>query len=287
MLISVLVRARHVTALAISGATIALGLALVSPTTARAETFKVGIVPQFEPQLLAEIWMPILEELGQRTGHDFVMVGSPRISEFEQSFLEGEFDFAYMNPFHYLKAAEDQGYIPLVRDGDRQLFGVLVVDKDAPLDSVADLDGQVIAFPSPNALGAALLMRSDLERVHDITYEARYVATHSSAYLNVALGEADAAGGVMATLKSLDPAIRDRLRVIYETTRLPPHPFVAHARVDVTVAETVRDALIEMAKTDRGGALLHRVPFLDVVPAVAEDYDVLRDLRLEDFWVAN
>jgi phosphonate transport system substrate-binding protein len=271
----------------INGAATALVLALCSATPAQAETFKVGVVPQFEPQMLAEIWMPILDELGRRTGHDFVMVGSPRIPEFEVSFLEGEFDFAYMNPFHYLKAADSQRYRPLVRDGDRQLFGVLVVAADAPFDDVADLDGELIAFPSPNALGAALLMRADLERIHGISYEARYVATHSSAYLNVALGEAQAAGGVMATFNRIDPAIRERLRIIYETTRLPPHPFVAHSRVEDSVAEDVRQAFIDMADSDEGQALLQRVPFLNPVAAAVEEYDMLRELNLEDFWVEN
>ena len=31
-----------------------------------------------------------------------------------------------------------------------------------------DLNGKTVAFPSPNALGASLLMRADLERLHKI-----------------------------------------------------------------------------------------------------------------------
>ncbi|SIT03060.1 phosphonate transport system substrate-binding protein [Roseivivax lentus] len=254
---------------------------------AAAETFGVGVVPQFEPRMLSEIWSPILEELGERTGHEFVLVGSPDIAGFEQSFIEGAFDFAYMNPYHGLKAAEAQGYAPILRDGGRSLFGVLVVAEASEYRSVGDLEGKTIAFPSPNALGAALLMRADLDRVHGLDYQAEYVSTHSSAYLNVALGVMDAAGGVMATLNRLEPEIRDGLRIIYETSKLPPHPVVVHPRVDAEIAANVQAAFLDMAETPQGQALLERVPFRDIIAATADDYEVLRTFRLQDYWVEH
>ncbi len=250
-----------------------------------AETFSVGIVPQFEPRKLAEIWAPILAELENRTGHQFVIRGSPEIPEFEQDFIEGAFDFAYMNPYHFLVAAESQGYYPVVRDGGRELFGVLVVAKDSDFQTVADLEGHTIAFPAPNALGAALLMRADLDRIFGISYDATYVTTHSSAYLNVALGEMDAAGGVMATFNSIDPNVRDRLRIIYETTRVPPHPVVAHKRVDPSIVENVRAAFLAMGETEDGKALLAKIPIRKVVPASAEEYEILNELQLRNYWV--
>ena len=261
-------------------------LAVVSVSqTATAETFNVGIVPQFEPIKLAEIWSPILRELEVTTGHTFNMVGSPRISEFEDAFIDGEFDFAYMNPYHFLVAREAQGYEALVRDGARELFGVLVVAKDSDIQTVADLEGKTIAFPSPNALGAALLMRADLDRIHGLSYNAEYVSTHSSAYLNVALGQMDAGGGVMATLNRTEPAVRDRLRIIYETTRVPPHPFVAHKRVDPKVADAVQKAFLKLAETPEGNELLARIPMRQAIAATSEEYIDLNDLNLKDYWV--
>jgi phosphonate transport system substrate-binding protein len=252
-----------------------------------ADTFSVGIVPQFEPRKLAEIWTPILIELENRTGHQFVMKGSPEIPEFEHDFIEGAFDFAYMNPYHFLVAAEAQGYYPVVRDGGRELFGVLVVAKDSDFQTVADLEGRKIAFPAPNALGAALLMRADLDRIFGISYDAIYVSTHSSAYLNVALGEMDAAGGVMATFNTLNQSVRDRLRIIYETTRVPPHPVVAHKRVDPSIVEDVRAAFLAMGETEDGKALLAQIPIRKVVAASADEYEILNDLQLRNYWVDN
>lgn len=258
---------------------------LPSPSPAQ-QSYSFGIVPQFEARRLSEIWLPILAELEKRTGYHFRMVGSPRIPEFEAAFVQGAFDFVYLNPYHALVAGSEQGYEAIVRDGGRELFGVLVVRKDSPYQTVADLEGQAIAFPAPNALGAALLMRADLTRNFGLHYTASYVATHSSAYLNVILGEAAAAGGVMATLQRQDPFVRDHLRVLYETTRVPPHPITVHPRVPREVANAVQQAFLDMADTEEGAALLAKIPMRKAAKASQQDYEILRDLRLEDFFVS-
>lgn len=258
----------------------------LSPAVAD-DVYEFGVVPQFEARRLSEVWAPVLEEVEARSGVKLKMVGSPRIPEFEQAFSRGDFDFTYMNPYHSLVAFQTQGYEPLVRDGARQLFGVLVVDRNANYEQVSDLAGKKIAFPSPNALGASLLMRADLTRRHGLEFVPEYVNTHSSAYLNVLLGEADAAGGVMATFNALDPDIRNRLQIIYETTRMPPHPIVVHPRVPADVARKVQKAFLEMSGTPEGREMLSHIPILEAVPAQAADYRALSDLGLEDFYVAT
>ena len=248
-------------------------------------TFNVGVVPQFEARKLADIWLPILDELERRTGYHFDMEGSARIPVFEKSFEAGEFDFAYMNPYHCLVAMETQGYVPLVKDGSRLLYGVLVVRKDSPYEKVEDLDGQTIAFPAPNALGASLLMRAELTRKVGLTFTPVYAQTHTSSYLNVVLGEAAAAGGVASTLAKQEPEIRDQLRVVYETVRTPPHPVVAHPRVPAEVREKVRQAFLDMAATPEGQAMLAKIPMNQAVPAEQAEFAALGEMGLRDFYV--
>lgn len=257
----------------------AAGLALAS-TPALAETYSFGVVPQFEARKLSAIWTPILEEISARVGHTLVMVGSPNIPEFENGFNEGAFDFAYMNPYHSIMALDSQGYLPLVNDGGRQLFGVLAVRKDSPIQSVTELDGQKIAFPAPNALGASLLMRAELDLVQKIKIEPSYVATHSSAYLNAVLGETAAAGGVMGTFNRLDAAIRDHLRILYRTQSVSPHPVTAHPRVPKEVQAAVRQAFLDLGQSEEGQALLAAVPIRQIAPATTKDFEALRDLNL-------
>jgi len=132
------------------------------------------------------------------------------------------------------------------------LYGILAVRKDSPLQDVKELDGKKIAFPAPNALGASLLMRAELDMLHDVQVEESYVSTHSSAYLNTVLGAADAAGGVKSTLDSQSDQIKDNLRILYETSRVPPHPIVVHPRVSDEDRMAIQQAILDLAATEEG-----------------------------------
>ena len=262
-------------------------LAIVS-APAKAETeYTFGVVPQFEPRKLAGIWAPILKELEERTNLKFKMVGSSEIPEFEINFMDGEFDFAYMNPYHALMASTEQGYVPLVRDHGRKLFGILVNKKDSPISNVEELNGKKIAFPSPNALGASLLMRADLDQIHRIKFKTNYVQTHSSVYLNVLLGKADAGGGVMGTFNGQKPEVRDGLKIIYKTRSMAPHPVVAHPRVPKEHMDLVRNAFLDMSKTEEGAAMLAKIPMKKIGIAKIKEYLELKEWNLDKYFVEN
>jgi len=251
------------------------------------DVYTLGVVPQFEPRKLVGIWQPILDELQKRTGVEIRLQGSKDIPEFEAKLAHGEFDFAYMNPYHALTAARDQGYLPLVRDGGRALYGILVVRKDAPIKDVKQLDGAEIAFPAPNALGASLLMRAQLTRDQGIQFTPKYVQTHSSVYLNVVLGQAAAGGGVMGTFNQQPSEVREQLRTLYVTRDMPPHPFGAHPRVPDTVRIEVTKALIELSLTPRGKDLLAGVPFDRLIKTSYAEYQIMESWELEDFYVKS
>jgi phosphonate transport system substrate-binding protein len=250
------------------------------------KTYSFGVVPQFEPRKLASIWLPIFERLEALSGIHLHLDGSPKIPDFEADFLQGRFDFAYMNPYHALLAARKQGYIPLVRDHGRKLFGILVVKKSNPIKSIKELDGKNLAFPAPNALGASLLMRAELARLFDIDITSKYVKTHSSVYLHVLLGRAEAGGGVMRTLKNQKPKVRDNLRIIHRTRGINPHPVVANKRVPEKDRQAIMQAFITMGKNEADRKLLAKIPIKKAGPASNEDYEELATWGLEDFYVA-
>lgn len=259
-------------------------IGLISTSFAQT-SYKFGVVPQFEPRKLSDTWTPIIAELEKRTGFHLEMVGSARIPEFEQEFTQGNYDFAYMNPYHALVAQRAQKYVPLVRDGGQDLFGVLVVAKDGPIKQLADLEGQTVSFPAPNALGASLLMRADLDRVLKIKIKPMWAQTHTSAYLNVALGKAAAAGGVMGTFKEVSENIRNNLKIIYETRHMPPHPVMAHPRIPIADQEKMRQAFLDLGSTPEGAALLAKVPIKKIIAAKADDYALIADWGLENYYV--
>ncbi len=261
---------------------------ILLPCLTNAETiYSIGVVPQFEARRIAEIWQPILAEISQLSGVKLELKASPNIPAFEQQFTAGEFDFAYMNPYHAIIANKKPGYAPLLRDNGRSLFGIIVVKKDSPIQSVSELDGKTVAFPAPNALGAALLPRAEFDRKFKIKINELYVKSHSSVYLNVLLGKAEAGGGVQKTLSQQAKEIRDQLRVLYQTTKVAPHPLTAHPRIDAAIQDRVKTAFLQLGDSEKGRMLLKAIPMKQIGPASIDDYAPLKEMGLDQYYVVK
>lgn len=245
------------------------------------KVYSFGVVPQFEQRKLYAVWQPIVAELSRRTGLQFKLVTTLSIEDFEREFTAGGFDFVYMNPYHVLKAKD---YLPLVAD-TAPLRGILVVRRDSPIKHLAELAGKEIAFPSPNALGATLLMRADLERLYQVTVKPLYVKTHSSVYLHVVQGLAVAGGGVEKSLHEQPPQVQDALRILYTTRSMTSHPVAAHRRISASIREKVRQAFLDMDATPAGRALLAKVPTSRLATVSRANYSVMRDWGLDAYWV--
>ncbi len=253
-------------------------------TAFASERYVFGVVPQFEQRKLFAVWQPIIKELEKRTGLAFELVTTLNIRDFEKEFVRGAFDFVYINPYDVLMTITTQGYIPLVRD-KAPLHGILIVRKDGPIRKVAELNGKVVAFPSPNSIGS-LIIRADLKRLYHVSVEPLYVKTHSSVYLHVANGLADAGGGLEKTLHEQGEAIRNSLRIIYTTRDLPSHPVAAHPRVPEEQREKVRKALLDLGDSPEGREMLSRVPIKQIVAASIKDYAMMRQWGLENYFDA-
>ncbi len=247
------------------------------------QIYTIGVVPQFEQRKLYATWKPIVDELETRTGLKFNLVTTLKIQDFEKAIARGEFDFIYVNPYHVLQVHDAQGYIPLVAD-KTPLRGILVVHKGGPIEKPEDLNGKTVAFPSPNALGASLLVRADLENIFHVSITPLYVTTHSSVYLHVAKDMAAAGGGVEKTLMEQDPSVRDELRVIYTTRACPSHPLAAHPRVAKKVREQVRMSLLSLNKAETTREMLKKIPATELIPVGYNDYAIMRKWELEKYW---
>jgi phosphonate transport system substrate-binding protein len=247
-------------------------------------TYSFGVVPQYDQRHLYGIWKPLLDLLHTRTGFSFKLVTTPDIQAFEREYDAGRYDFVYLNPYHLLKANKSQGYVPAVRDKD-DLRGILVVRKDSPLEKVRELNGKVVAFPSPNALGASLLLRADLSIIFGLRISPIYVNSHDSVYLHVVKRLADAGGGVEKTLKRQEIEVQDALRILYTTRDIPSHPIAVNPRVPKADSDKFVKALLELPATAEGQVLLSKIPMNSPAPTSMNDYAMMKDWGLESFWV--
>lgn len=259
---------------------------LLVSVAAGAETFSLGVVPQFESRKMIAIWQPIADELEKRTGYRIDLQIPLTVSDFERELEYGTYDIVYANPYHILRVIRTQNYVPMVRD-KLPLRGILVVRKDSPVRSPKELDGKTLAVPSPNALGASLLLRADLEHLFGVKMQMLNVKTHSSVYLNVLNELAAAGGGVEKTFEEQDAPVRDALRVLYTTRDMPSHPIAAHPRIGRAARERIQQALLDMAATPAGKRLYEEIPMKEPALATIDEYRTMIKWGLEAYWVGG
>lgn len=271
---------------AILGAVV-FALLSATPASASAKKYIVGIVPQFGAEKTKEIWTPILEEIAEQTGHEFELVPSASIAEFEERLYQGEFDIAYSNPYQSLLARMKQGYEPLVRDRSRSLQGIVVVRRGAKVRTLADLNNKKLAFPAPNALAASLVLRAHMDRVTKIAVQSSFLGSHNKVYEAIAAGQVAAGGGVGKTLKKQPKELQDKLRVLYTSKKMAPHPVIAHPRIGRRTQLKVRKALLAMGKDEAGRTMLNGVPMKKIGKARPRDYKPLMYWGLGEYELKN
>lgn len=250
------------------------------------KTLILARAPQLNTRTLVEAWGPFVQRLSRDIGVQIRLQVFESRERFEADLFAGLPDFAFGNPYHSILAHERLGYVALVRDNSAPLVGIIVVREDSPIKTVQDLMGKSIAFPDPHAMAASLYTRALLSEKHHLEFESIYVGTHENVYRSVYLGRSDAGGGIYRTLEGEHPELRNQLRVVFETPRLPSHPLIAHPRVPEALRQKLVDAILRMANDVEGRKLLDGVLLSQPVAAdFKRDYSAVLRLGLEKYTV--
>lgn len=249
------------------------------PVSAEFRELSFGVVPQQPPSRLVAIWGPMLEEVSKISGIALRFETAGSIPEFERRVAEGRYDIAYMNPYHFTIFNTSPGYRAMVRAKDRSIRGLLVVRKDSQFKDLRDLAGKQLAFPSPAAFAATLLVQSHLNQAN-IEYHAKYVNSHDSVYLGVAKGLYPAGGGIERTLHSATPELREQLRILWTSQSYTPHAIAAHPRVPEAQVERVKNALVKLGSAPAGPDILNKLSLKGWEAAQDQEWDNVRQLNI-------
>lgn len=259
-----------------------LSLSLVQ-SLAQAESITFGIVPQQSAKTLARLWTPIFTYLSEKTGEDIRFRTAQDIPTFEKRLVAGEYDIAYMNPYHYTVFHQIPGYEAIARQKGKRIQGIMVVHKDSPFNELKELNGKKLAFPSPAAFAASVIPRAQMA-LQGMEIQPKYVSSHDSVYLGVLRGFFSSGGGIMRTFNNTDPAVREQLRVLWKTPTYTPHAIAVHPRVNANKVAKIKQALLNMNDDPEGQALLKTISFKGIELAENDDWDDVRalDIKLLD-----
>jgi phosphonate transport system substrate-binding protein len=253
----------------------------ISPAFAKEKSYSFAVVPQQSAKQLAKRWTPVFRYIHEKSGIKLQFKTAKNIPEFEKRLAEGDYDFAYMNPYHFTVFNREPGYKAVAVRKEQPIRGIIVARKDSKITSLAELSGQTLAFPSPAAFAASVLPRAKLSN-DNINFTPKYVSSHDSVYLNVAKGIFPAGGGVKRTFNNAPESVKEQLKVLWTTEPYTPHAIAAHPKVKVAVIEKVQQAFIDMFNDPKGKALLQSLKIKKgLIKAQDSDWDDVRGLGLE------
>src|SRR5512133_3279937 len=207
------------------------------PARGEEPEYEFGVLPQVATAKLAEMWVPFLEKLSEKSGVRLKFVTAPNISEFGTRASAGSYAFYYHNTLAYVQ--QDDRYTAFAREVGAKTVGVLIVAKDSKLKKLSDLRGKTVAIPSAGSFGAAVLplyavqKEGGLELQKDVKVVVS--GSHEAGYQAVLQGKALAAGGLTRTFQLFPEDARAKLRILYTTKEYSPLPFAARKDVPADV----------------------------------------------------
>lgn len=243
------------------------------------KTFVFGVVPQQSAAKLARSWIPLLQFLSERSGVNLKFATAPDIPTFERRLANGDYDIAYMNPYHYVVLNKEVGFKALVHEKDKKIKGIIVANKNSAIDKLEDLLEQTIAFPAPASFAATLIPKANLIK-KDINFNYQYVNSHDAVYRNIAEGRFVAGGGIIRTFNALPESVRNELKIIWTSDNYTPHAIATYPSVNEATRQKLVAAFLAVENAEHRVELLAPLAMKGFVKANCDDWDDVRDLNI-------
>jgi phosphonate transport system substrate-binding protein len=247
---------------------------------------RFGVFPRWNAQIMVAEFTPLAQALGRAVGREVRIETDKDFASFMQRVYAREFDLIHVNQLQYLQAHDRAGYqavAKLCESADCTIRAVIVVRADAGLHGIDGLRGKAIAFGGRDAMVSHLLARDLLRRngLDDSDYRAIFAKNPPNALLTVYNGAADAAGVGSPVFERPEIKRRvdvGRLHILLEGEPVPPLPIAARGDLPPTLVAQLRAALLDLAATADGPALLARLGASHLVAAEHAEYARLADL---------
>jgi phosphonate transport system substrate-binding protein len=244
-----------------------------------------GIIPRDNPRIAYEKYQPIIDYLSESTPLEFELVLKKTYDETVNALGQGGIDLAFLGPLTYLHARAEYGVVPVLKSvtekGEPFYRSVVVAKENQSIDQISDLKGMVFAFSALKSTSGNLIPRYLLadEGIHLrelVSY--KNFSYHDSAVKWVLKGRFDAGAVRESVAEKYLPL---GLKIIAISKPIPTGPVVAGPETPYEVVETVKKALLDLSRTEKGRKILENVdPDIrgGFIAATDSDYQSIRKM---------
>lgn len=260
----------------------------------------IAILPCKDVVMTFKKFHPLVTYLKQETGLDIRLVVPKDSVEFERDLKNGDIDYAFQDPYTYVRLAHLYNKAALLgavtREGTRVQSGVVIVRKDSGTNKLEDLRGKTVMFgPKLSAttwvVAKLLFEQKGIDIDKDLKAYSNGTCCEDIAF-NVYLKTVDA--GVVCdhffaehSEKQQELGIDANEMVIIDRTRLiPTNVFAASRAVSEDIVITINQALLRLDKEKSAHTkLLYPAELGGFEKSRDKDYDEMRmliDKEIED-----
>ena len=225
-------------------------VALGAPGWSQNPPLSFGVIIWRSPTLTAQFWNPILRYVSERSGVPLQLKVAHTGPEHTAMVRRGEYHFLYSN-HNFIKENEDSGYRVFARSRDDVGTGEIVVLKDSPIRSLADLEGKEVVFPHLAAFYGYHLPMDGLLR-KGIQVKPHFAGNQEGAMGQLKAGRAVAAGVNAAVMRAFAQRENVAYRTLWSSDKYVSLALSALPSVPADSVKAVRDAFLKMADDPEG-----------------------------------
>jgi phosphonate transport system substrate-binding protein len=256
--------------------------AVVAPSaTAAAPAYQFAPVNQYNLQMTARYWNPILHYVSQKSGVRLNLKLGRTAADTTAFILNNEVDFAFTNHLFSPDRAK-LGWSVFGRRNGAPVHAQIVVPRDSKITSLAELEGSTIAFSGPEAMLSYKIPHAELQR-RELRVNITFTGNMDSAFVQLFSGRVQAAAVHSELAAEYAERERKAFHVLWRSPPFNDLALMASSRVPRSDLEAVADAFLNMHRDPAGSkvlaqaaALVHASGPLAFVAAGEADYDDYR-----------
>ncbi|TYS70972.1 phosphate/phosphite/phosphonate ABC transporter substrate-binding protein [Sutcliffiella horikoshii] len=258
------------------------------------EKIVMGFVPSQESDTIADTVAPLADRIGEELGIEVEGRVMTDYTALIEAMGSNEVHVGFIPAFGYVLANEQYGaevILKSIRYGSGTYKAQYIVRADSGIESLADLEGKIWAYPDAASTSGFLFPASQLMDEFDIASAQDLQTTffsdtvqsgaHDTAAIAVYEGDADVATtfeDVRTGLEEEYPDIMEKTKVIGYTEEIPNDTISVTKELDDELVQKIKDTFLSFNEDEDMIKIMNEVYSWDEISeATDEEYKVVKE----------
>ena len=252
---------------ALASVTALLSAGVTGGVLAQEASYHFSPVNQYDIQLTAAYWNPIIAYVSQKSGVKLNLKIGRTSADTTSYVLAKEVEFVFSNHL-FSPEREKLGWTVFARRQTPALQGQIVVPEDSSVTDITQLKGKEVVFAGPEAMIVykvpyAYLLSKGIE------VKPIFAGNQNAAFAQLFSGKVVASGGNSQLVEGYAKREGKKFRVLWSSEAFQDLALMVASKVPEKDAKAVAAAFIGMATDPKGKDILHEASQLVGLPADA------------------